>query len=265
MTRLWHLPILCVALAACSGDVDRVEAPVTSVTIPSASPSASAAVDPQADRRRFIDLPVTRSSVVSFEMVAPMEKQRARFTGDALKGIIYLDTSGISWSQGDVSVDLGRLVLERSAKTDPEGDYGPWEEHPKQNQHAKEWLEIGLEAEPGKAELNRHALLKVHVAVDHEIRDTKAIYEANAHVFGTLTIHRHTEPVTIAGTLEVVYSRRAPVVHFRTTAPFQVDLAKFDIVPRDALGVVLEKGLEALGAKVAKTADVSVDVTFAIE
>lgn len=256
--------VLVLALTACSGDADHVAAPVTSISL-DAPASASASALPPIDRRRHIDLPITKASVVSFEMNAPMEKQRATFTGDALGGVVYLDTLRLDGSRGDVSVDLGRMVVEQATTADPDGEYGAWQENPKQNEHAKQWLEIGLENDPQKAELNRRAVLKATIFIDRELHNSTATYEAEIRLSGTLTIHQHTESVTLPGVLTVVNSRRTPSVRFRSTEPLHVDLARFDVVPRDALGAVLEKGLDALAPKVAKTADVAVDVTFAVE
>lgn len=45
-------------------------------------------------------------------------------------------------------------------------------------------------------------------------------------------------------------------VVIKTKSPLSIGLAEFDIAPRDALGALLEKGLDALSGKVSKDAPV---------
>jgi hypothetical protein len=50
-------------------------------------------------------------------------------------------------------------------------------------------------------------------------------------------------------------------VTVKTTKPFAAGLAEHDVHPRDSFGVLAQKGLDALGEKVAKEAQVSVEFT----
>ncbi|MFO0615546.1 MAG: hypothetical protein U0414_23330 [Polyangiaceae bacterium] len=246
-------------LVACSADP-----PPDAVAIPSASARPTAR--PDTDRRRTIDLPLRRraegESAVSFELAAPLEKQRARFTGEALQGVLYLDTEVLSSSRGDVSVDLARMRIERQANGADAADPSAWEESSKQNEHARQWLEIPPDAEPATIEKNRYAVLRVvGLTVNHEQRSA-GVFQAAVTLSGTLAIHQRTKPVSVKGTLEILDSRRAPRVRFRSTEPLEVELAAFDVAPRDPVGKLIEGGLEKLAPKVASRATVTVDVSF---
>lgn len=257
--RAVALGIVAATSLACPGD------PAPVIAIPAATAASSVAPKVEKDRRRTIDLPLLGRSVVSFEMSAPLEKQRATFTGGAVSGVLYLDTEVFGSSRGDVQIDLGQLHLEQSRRASVDSVFGPFTENAKQNEHAKQWLELPPEADPGQIEVNRRALVRVdYVLVDREIRNGPT-FEADVRLVGSLTLHRSKQPVTVAGTVEIINSRRAPQARFRSTEPLRVDFAQFEIAPRDALGKVLERGLDAMSDKVATHADVSIDVSFAVE
>lgn len=243
------------ALGGCASDVAPPPSAVVDVTPTSATPAPRSTL-----LRPSLGLDPARSSV-EFLLDAPNERQRAKFTGDAIRGVLYLATDYLTQSHGEVSVDLSRMRLERSVTRD-DGVAGEWEENEQQNEHARHWLEVDpLGDDRARFEKNRWATVRVaYLEADKEKRTAVGL-EATGTLHGDLTIHQRSKPFTLPGTL-IVSTRAAAQARFEASAPLEVALADFDVAPRDASGVLLDTGMKLFGLKVSRTARVFVAVTF---
>lgn len=244
---------LSLAMSGCASD-----APPPSAVV-DVSPAPAAAEPKRTLVRPSLALDPARSSV-EFLLDAPLERQRAKFTGDAIRGVLHLATDALGQSHGAVSVDLSRMRIERS-ETREDGVSGEWTENAKQNEHARHWLELDPQGEPARYERNRWATVTVSYFEPREEKRTSLGIEATGKLHGELTLHQRSRPLTLPGKLTISTSSSLEA-RFEALEPLEVALADFDVAPRDAEFAVLETGLGLLGRKVSKTAKVFVAVTF---
>ena len=78
-----------------------------------------------------------------------------------MTGELSIDLADIKKTAGIVRVDLDGLELFQSVDREKTGQFGAEEKHPKQNEHARTWLEIDASAPESERERNR----KVEFAV----------------------------------------------------------------------------------------------------
>jgi hypothetical protein len=94
------------------------------------------------------------SAKVRFEMEAPFERQEGEIPSAAVSGRIDVDLTDLSKSRGLVDVDISELVLYQQI-AEEEGQYGERTKSDLQNEHMRDWLEIGDDAPPDEAKKNR--------------------------------------------------------------------------------------------------------------
>lgn len=238
--------VALLLLAAC-GQADPAPAA-------SASVSSSARVAPP---RRTIDLTLDPTSEVSFLLSAPKEEQRARFTGDALRGVVHLDLDDPYVSTGEVTIDLLTLEMEQHV-LDPEEV--PWRVREHQSDHAKAWFGIDPKLRAQDVERYRFAKLRV-LSIQHtQAGDTPARDELACD----LQLKNAWLPLRVVGKLDVVADPAAPRVTFATTDAFQVNRLAHSITPAppDFPFVQGEPPEKVLAGKVSPVANVSVHVSF---
>jgi hypothetical protein len=194
-------------------------------------------------------------------MEAPIEKIHGE-APQSLQGELFVDVADVTKSSGLVRIDLDRLVIYQQKRGDEKEQYGEKKKSDKQNEHMKDWLEISADAK--NREQNRFAHFKVDKVENANVTDvTKLTGPARPVVVtasGDLQVHGKKSRKSAKLELTFNYAGdKLESVTVKTLEPLKVDLNEFDVRPRDAVGTLLAKGLEALAPKVAKEAPVMLE------
>ncbi|MEJ7727880.1 MAG: hypothetical protein WKG00_01565 [Polyangiaceae bacterium] len=242
-------------LSACEGGAsDAGLAPTATALAPSKPAAASA-------RPMVID---KASSKLDFMMEAPVEKIRGRVVG-ATEGQIQVDPSDISKTTGFLAADISGIELYQQVQDDKTKEFGKEVKNDTQNEHARQWLEIGPDA-PEDARKNNgrveFAIRRIEGASQNDVsKMTGPTRKVTFKAVGDFLLHGRKTEKTAELEATFTYAGDEPTaVSVRTVKPFAVGLAEHDVRPRKGFGVLAEKGLELLAPKVAKEALVSVEV-----
>lgn len=179
---------------------------------------------------------------ISFLMDAPIEKIKG--SGKIIGGDVTFDGTDFKTVKGTVQVDLTTF---KTATFDDAG------KNSAQTEHMLNWMEVG--AGGAKRDQFKTATLKFQGA-NHVAAAPKG--GSILQLDGELSLHGISKKVAI----ELHVNPKDGGFVAQTTKPFMIGLADYDIRPRDLAGQLLQKGLEALGQKVAKDAQVSVNLTL---
>jgi hypothetical protein len=227
--------------------------------------SALAAPPPKAAATNAAKLVIDKdSSKVDFLMEAPKEKIHGKVAGGTT-GELQVDFMDLTKSTGLVNVDLGKLELYQ-AVVDDKGAIGAEKKEDKQNEHARNWLEIGKDTPEDK----RKQFVTVQFAIKSILVDgekdltkmTGAERKVMLKATGDFLLHGHKTEKTAELEATFAFEGDKPVsVHVKTVKPMAVGLAENDVKPRDAIGKLLAKGLEELAPKVAREAPITLDFT----
>ena len=227
------------------------------------APAASAlqAAQPSATATAFsVD---AASSKVQFLMEAPIEKIHGE-APQSVEGELLLDLADITKSTGLVKVDLDKLSLYQQKREDEKKEYGGKSKSDKQNEHARDWLEISAGSKT--REQNRFAEFKVEKIENPSVTDITKLTGPARPVTVTASgdFRLHGRKNKKSAKLELTYNYagdKLESVTVKTAEPVKVDLNEYDVRPRDAVGTLLAKGLEALAPKVAKEAPITFEFT----
>jgi polyisoprenoid-binding protein YceI len=207
---------------------------------------------------------------LGFDMDAPIEKIRGRVPPAALSGEIFVDPSDLARTTGLVHVDLRELELFQR-KADEEGKpFGEETKNDTQNQHAREWLEIGADA-PADA-LAKNALIEFSL---REIKDlsatdlgklTGAERKVTFTATGEFLLHQRKASKSVKLEATFAYAGDATAsgptsVRVKSLEPLEIGLDEYDVHPREGFGKLAAKTLQALSPKVAKAAAVHLEFT----
>lgn len=209
--------------------------------------------------KRFVLDP--NESKVSFLMNAPSEKIRGRAFG-ATTGDVFLDPTDLSRTTGTIAVDLDKLELFQRVKEEGAEDFASEVKSEKQNEEARDWLQINDKTSADERKKFARAEYRITTILSASQRDVTRMSGGERTVQikaeGTLSVHGQTKDkvaTDLAVTFKLDGDNIVSVV-IKTKTPLSIGLADFDIKPRDPLGAVLEKGLDALAAKVSKDAPI---------
>lgn len=221
------------------------------------------AVKPAVKGTRKFEIADSGSKVV-FEMDAPFEKIRGRLPASAYSGHFSIDPRYISRTTGLVVVDISELELFQR-KADDDGNFGEETKSDTQNEHARDWLEIGEDAPADERKKNQRVEFSITSIskVDHENADELEGNKRTVKFTATGKFRLHQRVATKKVDMEAVFDyvgEDARAVSVRTLSDFDVDLAAHDVRPRTAFGQLAQKTLEAMAPKVAKVAQVSVQL-----
>ncbi len=183
------------------------------------------------------------SGRVSFLMEAPIEKIKGE--GNIVSSRLTFNTKDLTTLTGTLKVDVS------SFKTSTFDDAG---KNTAQTEHMINWFEIGPDVPQAKRNDFKIATLAIKAVTSAKPSETSTLLDVDA----TLTLHGITKDVKVA----VSVTPEGKTWKVKATKPFMVKLVDFDVKPRDLAGQLLQKGLEALGQKVASEAQVSVDATI---
>lgn len=245
---------LGLGVAACDDKPAPTLAP-TATALASAKPAAAGT------KKLTID---KESSRVDFVMDAPVEKIRGKVSG-ATEGELDVDLTDLSKTSGKIMVDISGIELFQQVAND-KGEFGEEKKNDLQNKHARDWLEIGEDAPADKKAANSKIEFLVSKVDNVSEKDVTKMTGAERKVtmMATGELLLHGRKSTKNAEIQAVFKFEGdkPVsVHVTTVKPFAAGLEEHDVRPRKGFGVLAEKGLEALGQKVAKEAQVSLDFT----
>lgn len=208
------------------------------------------------------------ASTLGFEMNAPFEKIRGRVPASAVSGELNVDFEDITRSNGLVHVSLADLELFQRKAEKEGGDFGEETKSDLQNEHARNWLEIGADAP--EEDRTKNAL------VEYSIKTVKSASTANVAAMSgaerkvTLTVEGefllHQRKAPKSAEVEVVFTfegDKPTKMAVKTVKPLAIGLDEYDVRPREAFGKLAAKTLDLLSDKVAKEADVTIELTAA--
>lgn len=239
------------------------------------APSATTLEDAKPKSKGATELRVgTSGSKVDFMMDAPNEKIRGR-VHDATRGELQVDLTDITKTTGHLYVDLASLELYQRKKGD-DGTFGEESKSEMQNEHARNWLEIGpcdgVDDEAvckAAKKKNENVELVITKVESSDAKDVTKLTGDRRTVRATVTgdFLLHQKKTTKSAKVEVTFvmkGERVEALHVKTVEPFAIGLAEHDVRPRTAFGKLAAKTLDALVSedkKVAKDAEVTLDFT----
>ncbi|MCA9618532.1 MAG: hypothetical protein KC731_05915 [Myxococcales bacterium] len=267
MNRLLPLAFLSLGLLAC-------EDPPTS----SAAPSATTLEDTKPKAATAVSFQLASDSKVGFTMEAPNEKIRGRVE-EGTKGEIDVDIRDLSKTTGHLYVDL--MKLELFQRLNENGEFTEESKSDLQNQHARDWLEIGSCAEADdkaacedqkKKNENVEFVVEKVVAEHNDLTKlTGAERKTTATVTGEFLLHQKATEKTAKVEITVRMKGDEPAsVEITTVEPFKVGLAEHDVRPRTAFGAAAAKTIKTLenlindDKKIAEAADVTFELHGAV-
>lgn len=233
---------------------------------PAASALEAAAPRAPGAARFVID---SAGSRFTFLMDAPLEK----IEGDApesLSGELFVDPADLTESTALVKADLRLLTLYQQKRADEQAAYGERVKSDKQNEHARDWLQISAkdgEVTAAQAEENRFAELKISKLEQPSATDVTKLAGAERKVTATATgdFRLHGRKATKSAKVELNFKYAGDeleAIEVKTLEPFQITLEEFEVHPRDTAGKLVKKLSEALSSnlkgKVAGVAPVHV-------
>ncbi len=256
--------LLAAALAAgCSKkEPPKDLAPVSSATL----------APPKAASNGAVSLAVEGpTSSVKFLMDSPLEK----IDGDApasASGELSIDLADLEKSTGIIKVDLGKLTLYQQRRPEENGEYSERKVNPKQNEHARDWLQLVPhegEVTAEQAEKNR----LVEFRIDSVMPSEKSVLDLEgperkviATVSGPLRLHGREATKSAKVLLTFKFEgKKLASLGVKTLEPFSVNLEKFEINPRDGAGKFVKSVTDAIGGslkgKLSSDAPVMIELT----
>ncbi len=201
-------------------------------------------------------------STVNFQMQAPFERQDGEVPESAISGSLHVDLSDLGKSTGLVAVDIAQLEIFMQ-KAEEEGQYGEREKSETQNEHMRDWLEIGDDVPDDMLAKNRRIQFSIASITDVSSPDVRAMTGADRAVTftaqGEFLLHQRKTTKTVKMEAKFHFDGDSVTgVDVRTLEPFAVGLAEHDVRPRTGFGALAKKTLGAMSSKVAEEAQISV-------
>ncbi|MFO0763080.1 MAG: hypothetical protein U0359_41975 [Byssovorax sp.] len=245
-----------LTLAACEDKPAPTIAPASSA-LTAAKPASMGAVKALVNRA---------TSKVELVMDAPQEKIRGRAKAST-DGELSIDLDDITKSTGLITVDISDLEIFQS-KADDSGKFGEEVKNETQNKHAKTWLEISDDTPEDVRKQNskvQFSIKSIEIAGEKSVAamsggDRTMTFSAT----GDFLLHGHkaTKKIDLMAVFHMEGGKLASVM-VKTSKPVPVDLAEFDVKPRDGFGKLAAKTLDILAPKVNKEALVTIEFTAA--
>jgi hypothetical protein len=193
-------------------------------------------------------------SDIHFTMDAPLEK----IYGDlskAASGEVQFDASVPERFRGTVRIDLTHLVLSQQKRDSLDQPLGPRVVNSKQNEHMRQWLEIGSDVPEEVLKKNRIATFDIETFAEPRTLNgtapTNGSWQLKGTVEGALNLHGHIERKRVAVELTVLFrDGKAIQISGRNTEPLNISLDAHGVVPRETFGKLAKATLESLGQKV---------------
>jgi hypothetical protein len=263
-SRIRLTPLALLIIAAGAGCSENDAKPTSAAVTIAPTATALAPVKPasMAAKKLVVD-PAT--SKVDFLMDAPKEKIHGRVAGTTT-GDISVDFMDLTKTTGLVTVDISGIEIFQT-KADKDGKFvGEEKKDEKQNEHARNWLEISKDTAEDARKKNamvQFSIRSIEVTGEKDLsKMTGAERKVTLKATGDFLLHGHKSEKTAELEATFHFEGDKPTsVTVKSVKPFAVDLAENEVKPRDAVGKLLLKGLDALAPKVAKEALVSFEYT----
>jgi hypothetical protein len=259
--RVVALTALGTGLFAAVGCDDKPAAPAVVV-----APTATALAPAKPAAMGAVKLAIQKApSKVDLMMEAPKEKIHGT-ANDATTGDLNVDPNDLTKSTGLITIDIGGLEIFQAVAADKDGKFAPETKSEAQNKHARTWLEISDDAPADKRAENskvQFSIKSIDVAGEKSLaKMTGAERKVMLTAKGEFLLHGHKadKTVELVATFKVE-GEKIVSVSVATVKPIPVDLAEFDVKPRDAFGRFASKTLDVLAPKVNKEALVSINFT----
>ena len=265
-SNLVGLFVLSLALAGCKGNEAPKELAPTAKALEAPMPTTPNGVP------LVIDGP---KSSVTFLMDSPLEKLDGEAPGSA-SGELSVDLDDLTKSAALIKVDLDKLVLYQQKRADEAGDYGERKKSEKQNEHARDWLQIVPregETTPEQAAMNRMVefrIDKLETATPNVRSMSGAERKVNARVSGDFRLHGRK--ARQSADLELVFrfaGDKLEALDVKTTSPLPVNLEQYEINPRDGAGKFVKTITDAvsgsLKGKLQKEAPVNISFSAKVK
>ncbi len=259
--RIFALAALGVGLVGAVGCEDKPAAPATVV-----APVSSGLAPVKPAVMGAVKLTVDKApSKIDFMMEAPKEKIHGKVEG-ATSGELNVDPNDLTKSTGLLTIDISTLEIFQAVADEKDGKFSEEKKSDLQNKHARTWLEISDDA-PAK---ERAENAKVQFSIKSiDVRGEKSLAKMTGPerkvtllARGEFLLHGHkAEKTTPLDATFKFDGDKLVSVAVKSEKPIAVDLAEFDVKPRDAFGRFAAKTLDVLSPKVNKEALVSVEFT----
>ena len=173
-----------------------------------------------------------------------------RGMADQVSGDLDIDMADLTRTRGSISVDLASIAMTSFVDA---------EQNRRQTSDAKRWLEI----DGG----NRWAKFTVHEVASAEPRDLTSgvgsVRKSRVVARGEMSLHGHVAPMQVTLEASVSFEDGAPrYTLVRTVDDLHLDLASYEIRPRDEVGGLLAQATDLIRDKVGETADIAVTVAL---
>lgn len=248
------LSVLCVSLAilGCDKKNNANLAPSASAL---SAPTAAAGSTPLAIE--------AAGSKLGFLMNAPIEKIHGE-ANDAAKGDLFVVPADLTKTTALIKVDLDKLSLFQQKRADEKGEFGEKVKSDKQNEHARNWLEIGSDAPADAREKNRWAEFKIEKLENASATDLTKLTGPERKITATAVgeFRLHGRKAQKSAKVEATFKfdgDKLTGVSVKSVEPMNVGLDEFDVRPREAFGKLAQGTLDTLGSKVAKEAPITME------
>jgi hypothetical protein len=197
-------------------------------------------------------------------MDAPKEKIHGK-AYEATTGELQLDLDDVTKSTGIVTIDISGLEIFQTV-VDDKGAAKDESKSDLQNKHARTWLEISEDTPEDVRKQNAKVQFSIKsieaVGEKSPAKMTGAERKVTLKIKGDFLLHQHKAEKTAEVEATIRFDGDKPVsVMVKSKAPIGVDLAEFEVKPRDAFGRFAAKTLADLSPKVNKEAQVTLEFT----
>lgn len=250
MTRALGLSVPVVAFLLATGCGKKEEAPKVEL-----APTASAleAPKPASDKSQKVTVESSSSSV-KFLMDAPLEK----LDGDApgsISGDLHIDFEDLAKSTGLLKVDLDKLTLYQQKRADEGKEYGKREKSDKQNEHARDWLQLTVREGETTAEQvaqNRfveYRIDKLEPSAPNVLTVVGPERKFTATASGVVRLHGRQAPKSTKVELTFRFDNdKFQSLSVKTLEPLVLELEKFEVHPRDGAGKFVKSVTDAISS-----------------
>ena len=187
-------------------------------------------------------------------MDAPLEKIDGEAPA-AVAGELYVVPHDLTKSTGLVKIDLNALTLYQQKRADEGSDYGERKKSDKQNEHARDWLQIvprDGEVTAAQAEANRWVefkLEKLETATPDLNQLSGDERKVSATVSGDFRLHGRKAKKSAKLALVFKYAGdKLESLAVKTVEPVAINLAEFEVHPRDASGKFVKSVTEVIAS-----------------
>ncbi len=259
--RIFALAAVGAALVGASGCDDKPAGPAVVI-----APTATALAPVKPAAMGAVKLAIQKApSKTDFMMEAPKEHIHGK-VADSTTGELNVDPNDLTKSTGLITIDISGLEILQAVAAGADGKFPEETKSEQQNKHARTWLEISDDAPADKRAENakvQFSIKSIEVAGEKSLaKMTGAERKVMLTAKGDFLLHGHkTEKTAQLEATFKVDGEKIVSVAVKSVKPIAVDLAEFDVKPRDAFGRFAAKGLDVLAPKVNKEAMVSVEFT----